>query len=138
MHIMCYSWSVFLFKFVLFCFPVITMLDHIILVWERDMLRFFIRILLCFTYILLSILSYCLFASKLSLLVFILFRAASCLCLTLLWFTYICLESCLWFLVWFVGLIKCHACGSGVMKNLYSRVDLHIWITWNLPIVLRC
>ena len=50
-------------------------------VWERDTLRFFIWILLCFTYILLSILSYCLFASKLSLLVFILFREigrASC------------------------------------------------------------
>ena len=49
-------------------------------VWERDTLRFLIWILLYFDYILLSILSYCLFASKLSLLAFILFRAASSYC----------------------------------------------------------
>ena len=67
-------------EFVFVCLLVLNLLDPTFLVWERDTLRFFLRILLCFAYILESILSWCLFASKLSLLAFILFRAASCWC----------------------------------------------------------
>ena len=71
----------FILRFSFFvCLLVIFMLDPIHLVWERDTLSFFVWILICFAYILLSILSYCLFASKLSLLAFILFRAASSCC----------------------------------------------------------
>ena len=58
----------FAFSLVLFLLLFIFMLDHIHLIWDRDTLRFFVWILLYFAYILLSILSYCLFASKLSLL----------------------------------------------------------------------
>ena len=54
----------------------------------------FITILLCFAYILQSILSCCLFASKLSLLAFILFRAAGCLLLNSLVLHFYLLESC--------------------------------------------
>ena len=44
--VMWYSWSVILFCFQFFLFfLVIILLDPIIVVWERDMLHFFIRIL---------------------------------------------------------------------------------------------
>ena len=42
-----------------------TLSDPSYLVWERETLRFFIRILLCFAYILSSILSFCFFLSAL-------------------------------------------------------------------------
>ena len=67
-----------LFTFSLFVCWSYLCLDIALFVWERDTLRFFVWILLCFAYILLSILSYYLFSSKLSLLAFILFRSASC------------------------------------------------------------
>ena len=73
LHNMCYAWSIF-FTFSFFvCWSYLCWILAL-----RDTLRFFIWILLCFAYIFLSILSYCLFSSKLSLLAFILFRAASC------------------------------------------------------------
>ena len=70
----------FYFQFCLFvCLLVISLLDpSFICVGERYTPLF--RLLLCFAYILLSILSYCKFASKLLLLAFILFRAASSCC----------------------------------------------------------
>ena len=78
-YVLCLE-RLFTFIFVLFVcwsYPCWTLA---LFVWERDTRRFFIWILLCFDYISLSILSYCLFASKLSLLAFILFRAASYWC----------------------------------------------------------
>ena len=48
LHILCAILGAsfcFAFSFVLFCLLVIAMIDPIILVWERDTLRFFIRIL---------------------------------------------------------------------------------------------
>ena len=70
----------FAFIFVLFVFWSYSCWILALFVWERDTLHFFVWILICFAYIFLSILSYCLFASKLSLLVFILFRSGSCWC----------------------------------------------------------
>ena len=58
LYIMCYAWSVFFaLSFVLFVFWSYPCWILALFVWERDMLRFFIWILLCFAYILLSILS---------------------------------------------------------------------------------
>ena len=95
----------FSFSFVLFVCWSWTLLDPFYLVWKRDTLRFFIRILLCFAYILLSILSSC-FYYQLLCFAYIFLRAVRCCYYTLFCFTYICLESCLWLLAWFVGMIK--------------------------------
>ena len=69
-YVLCLE-HLFAFSFVLFVCSSYACWIVALFVWERDTLHFFIWILLCFAYILLSILSYCLFASKLSLLSFI-------------------------------------------------------------------
>ena len=63
LHIMCYAWSVFLLSICLFAGHIFDWILALF-VWERDTLCFFVWILLCFAYILLSILSYCLFSSN--------------------------------------------------------------------------
>ena len=74
LHVMCYSWSV---SVLFVCLLVLNLLDPRYLVWERDTLRFFIRILVCFVYLLLSILNFC-FSYQLLCFPYIFLRAISC------------------------------------------------------------
>ena len=142
LHILCAILGAsFYFAFSLFWFVFwsYTLLDHSFLVWERDTLRFFIRILLCFAYILLSILSCCLFASKLSLLAFILLGATSFFCSNHSLAALIFVWRVVWnYLVlgWCVRTIECRACGSGMMKNCIV-LSIMVVIIWYLSIVLR-
>ena len=129
---MCFTWSVCVLLFLLCCFYFLNKLDPSILVWERDTLRFFMWILIFFTYIFWVFLSsYCYaFSSCFSC---ISFRAVnSCGKYSLVSFVKLLGEL----LGWCVGSENV-ACGSGIMKNLHNLVDHWTLITWFFANVLR-
>ena len=134
---MCCSWSVcVLLLSVCLCLSSgHNLLVPSILVWERDTLRFFIRILLFFTYTFWIFISS---AVKLLAPVFMYLLSELLVLLkkVLSWFTYTCLESCLIKLidVWLEQ--KMLHVVFGILENAYYSCRSLSWIIWYLSIVL--